>query len=983
MTSIPPIVIPQVMRDVSELKIAELNRAKALFKHRYALQGSDNAVVTQGGDADVFNRLNNLLERIKELDPYLERDEDLPMLTRLVEQAKNDRSISAAKLTRLESELKEKVEKHANRLEVSSLHVELLKEVLDTERNENDDVVERKMGNIALEDEFEMVEDELESVFERFEKNTFANKDVDEERIEKYLESLFDKEAAQDQLKEIRSAISDYGDEVLQSCEEVDDELVIWCIEDLLNNDLLSDEKKKALQTYLHSPLAIKELKSTLNMKSVRHWNFHDVEKGLPVSARQNAEGKYNIVIDEDIIDTLFLHSLAVGWSSKLKDVLKEAVSYKGVWPGNNLLSIEELEEREYWLQATRYKPYGCGAAMPPPPPPPMGPPGTPGVVNVYPTPPPHSQRRRAGGPPPPMPMPMHVPPPPAPQVYPPRPGKITQKKKAPMGKYVRRNALPMPGTPNLNDERYRNYTRSFFLARLPMQVGCAPEVVDEKKTQALLLKTLATEAKLRLALDGTVGSVTAKFEAFAEALPHQTILTVLKFIGMPKQWLDVFTRFLKAPLNMGPVVRGTDDQILTRTCGVPVNHGFEVFFTEAVLFFLDLAVHQKTNAYMYRLRNKCYFVGKQEQVAPVTEAAQDFATAMGVDITTKNLHDEPIGFVNLHANADVVNLTLDFTAITAYANLVKKQLASCSTTISWIRVWNNTIGTYAAHLFGPLANVMGKSHLDTVTQAYNHMYSIIFPPLSNPTTHITHLLTTHLKYPTTNPPISLEALLHLPSAYGGLGLKTPYTTLTLAHNLPPSPTSHLESFKTQEEKYYLRAKARFERMTPQAQQEKLSNLFNNDTTRQTASLGPTTDPSLFPSLSHIARHRERSCYPYLPYPSFPEPSTPIPIPDLIDAYTQLLCEPRDDIVASDRVHDEVARLAGRGGGSEGRTKRFWQLSGEERWAIVMYADECFEGCGGLEVWLGESVPREVFGVVRGEDREGEGEGSEYFSSED
>src|SRR5262245_40210446 len=116
--SFPPITVSPVLREAAELKIEELNRAKAAFKERY----DDNNDTEAAGD-DVLKRLNVLLERIKKLDPYLEKDDDLPILTRFVEQAQNDRSISQTKLLRVENDLLDKLEQHSNRLEVSSLHV--------------------------------------------------------------------------------------------------------------------------------------------------------------------------------------------------------------------------------------------------------------------------------------------------------------------------------------------------------------------------------------------------------------------------------------------------------------------------------------------------------------------------------------------------------------------------------------------------------------------------------------------------------------------------------------------------------------------------------------------------------------------------------------------------------------------------------------------------------------------------------------------
>jgi hypothetical protein len=182
---------------------------------------------------------------------------------------------------------------------------------------------------------------------EEFEKDTFTAKDVDTAGIEEYLASLFDNRGAQNKLQRIRRDMESYGEDLMEFNGEVEEETLQWCIVDLIKNELISDEKKKTLQGYLQSPMALSELAGLLKMKSIQHWKWRGAEKGLPVTARMNGEGKYCIVVEEDIIDMLFLHTLAVGWSMKLRECLSAAVSHPGVWPGPNPLSPDEFDKRE------------------------------------------------------------------------------------------------------------------------------------------------------------------------------------------------------------------------------------------------------------------------------------------------------------------------------------------------------------------------------------------------------------------------------------------------------------------------------------------------------------------------------------------------------------------------------------------------------------------------------------------------------------
>ena len=89
-----------------------------------------------------------------------------------------------------------------------------------------------------------------------------------------------------------------------------------------------------------------------------------------------------------------------------------------------------------------------------------------------------------------------------------------------------------------------------------------------------------------------------------------------------------------------------------------------------------------------------------------------------------------------------------------------------------------------------------------------------------------------------------------------------------------------------------------------------------------------------------------------------------------------LLSEPIEHIVSDDIVGDHVAKCAG-----TGRMKRWWVMSGEERWVVQMWGEECVERYGGLKVWVESHVPVELVRVVRGDDGE-DGDGETSYGSE-
>ncbi len=929
MDPMPPFTISPILREAAELRIEELNQVKESFKNRYQLDANRTS------NSSIIQRVSELLEEIKRLDPYLENDDDLPIMTRYVAQAQNDKSVSPTKLLKFEEQLQDKLRRHLNRMEVSSLHVELMQEVMNADSSTS--LATGLLEKVSLEDDFEVVENELDEVLEKFEKDTFTAKDVNVEAIEAYLSSLFVGGRNSHDLEDLREEMRLYGERLMDGEMDVDQDVLMWIIMDLLKNNLISLTKKKTLENYLQSPIALRELAATLNMKSFRHWRYRKAEKGLPVSARQNAEGQYCIAVDEEVIDMLFLHCTAICWSSKLKECLKDFVCHAKSFKPREI-STEESQKRQYFLTSLRRpskpKASACTVCHPYYPNAPMLPPGDIPAPYQYPPimvegPRKKSKKKSSYG------MPLLPPPPP-------------------------------PGFNSLDGERCREYTQDFFMSRLPTHEGCTPKVSRPEDLQAKLIKTLGVEAKLRRFFDGQAHGLTLGFDSLAATLPHQTILTVLKFLGVPDAFLDFFKRFLQAKLNIGPATQDSPDRVLPRARGVPIGHGFELFFSEAILFFLDLVVHQKTQSYLYRLHDKCYFVGTKQQHFAVTEEAAKFAAFMGLNI--KHLHSGPgglnIGCLKMdlpsRPNYSTVTFKIDDDLVIAYADRVRRNLDACKTVLDWVRVWNSTVGTYARHLFGPLAEVFGKAHLEHVKMAYMRIFSVIFPN-NDLTSHVKTLLQPHIKAGSIDQYVGLEALIYLPQAYGGLGVKNPFITLNLAHSLCEMPDAKVWEYFKEEEAYSMYASESYRSLTAEQRQDKLDVIFAGNKDRMNASLGEDRNLKNCMPFAEITAHREYTSYPNLPPLQYPARGLPAATPCLLDMYEELLREPVDHIDVRSQVCDDVSRLAG-----NGDMKSWRRLSGEDQWVLGMYGAEAFEQYGTLEIWWAEGVPKEVYKAIRG-----------------
>jgi hypothetical protein len=168
-----------------------------------------------------------------------------------------------------------------------------------------------------------------------------------------------------------------------------------------------------------------------------------------------------------------------------------------------------------------------------------------------------------------------------------------------------------------------------------------------------------------------------------------------------------------------------------------------------------------------------------------------------------------------------------------------------------------------------------------------------------------------------------------------------------------------LEKYLAVEDIYYTRAAEQYALFTPEQHQQKFEDAFNGDGRKVNTLLGldlniePLIIPIPFPAKRDLFKERERASY----YPAIQHVLEP---PLLVPLYRNLLNEPLDHINHTKKVGEDVRRLSGHGG-----MRNWHKLSGEDRWVLQMYSDECFEQYGTLEIWWREGVPLEVYKTLR------------------
>lgn len=199
--------------------------------------------------------------------------------------------------------------------------------------------------------------------------------------------------------------------------------------------------------------------------------------------------------------------------------------------------------------------------------------------------------------------------------------------------------------------------------------------------------------------------------------------------------------------------------------------------------------------------------------------------------------------------------------------------------------------------------------------------------------------------------------------------------TLNIAHELRDKPDELITRYLETEERYYNHAKENWAQLPPDAHERKIEAIFGNNDARIAQVLGADRDPTVFMTKNEFTQHRERIAYPDLETtaPFYVLPRRPM----LTDLYSDLLNEPTDDMSSSEKVSDDVRRLSGKGD-----MKSWNKLSGEDKWVLQLYGDECFERYGGLEMWVGELVPQEILKAVRGGDWDDSDDDDSSYNSE-
>jgi hypothetical protein len=250
-----------------------------------------------------------------------------------------------------------------------------------------------------------------------------------------------------------------------------------------------------------------------------------------------------------------------------------------------------------------------------------------------------------------------------------------------------------------------------------------------------LFLRQLATDVLIRQSLHGEVAVVQSDLQWYATGLPHSTLWAVLRFWGIPEDFVTLFKKYAEAPLRMTAT---PGENVRTRRRGIPITDAFETLFGEIVLFCMDVAVNRISGMTLIRFHDDLYLYGEPLETANAWETIETFVKVFGLDINKSKtgsvyLSDKsknpdlankfpkgPVGMGMLKLSEK--GWTIDQDQVAAHTRQLRKQLGQCNSVMSWIQTWNACMGRFFQDTFGKPANCFGQAHIDAILETHAQM---------------------------------------------------------------------------------------------------------------------------------------------------------------------------------------------------------------------------------------------------------------------
>jgi hypothetical protein len=529
--------LSQTLQSITTTKMREQDKRRKTFEARKA-----DILEEAHAESGERDRLLKLLAGFKQLSSsnkgiwYLDEDRKkmISNAGRYAEQSFYDPSVSNAVFQQFEGDFRQKLDQESQRFTFAELYYRLLSEWTDTNSKP---IEESEKKEEELDGSFELVQKyNLQKLTEKFTNVAFTPSHTDEVEIDQYLSSLFEDDHASALLEKLRKDVGVFAECFKSRATPFDTSVLKLSIKALLTNDLLNDDAKMTLSEFSTNDVVLNEIADVLNLRfsDLDNWSW-DADEGMYYEPRRQGNGKYRIMMDQDILQALFLHYVAVGWCEYLKGKFRElALTYSKFWKYPDEMAAHEKQRHQFFTGVSR---------------------GSGGIVS-------------------------------------------------------------------LGMEEFIN---TFLNSSLPSSLSHGSDPYgepedgndDDSKTglgmRQLHLRHIASNIITRRAFGQDVAIVQSDLQWYATGLPHSTLWAVLRFWGVPEDWIRFFRKFAEAPLRMNPTP-GKD--VRTRKRGIPITDAFEKLFGEIVLFSMDVAVNRLSGVTLVRFHDDLWLCGDPQECA-------------------------------------------------------------------------------------------------------------------------------------------------------------------------------------------------------------------------------------------------------------------------------------------------------------------------------------------------------------------------------
>ncbi|KAF2972289.1 hypothetical protein GQX73_g1341 [Xylaria multiplex] len=729
----PSSVLSQTMRSISLAKIHEIEKQRDRYESR-----KDEVLSAAALHPDnIHERIAQLLSGVKKLcDRQLANDPRVLNIDLWLQQSSYDASLPPHMLQLYEALLRSKLEVQSRKLGIAHLWSRLVTEWMDS----STPIGEVPDSSSEIDEEGRQVK-RLKELCDKFEEVVFTPLETDESKIEEYMQVLFSGDDASKALESMRHYIQGTESELLRNPEPFNRHTLRWCVDGLLIEDLLSEEKQAVLREIPKNDVILDEIADILNMRfaDFDNWSWEAGEQGIPTLPRPQLNGKYRIWMDEDVLQAIFIHYIGMKNCVHLKAALTNLLTDEpGLWNwrteemtnvdrlrfeyfnGTRLKSVRQLSD----VRSSLFREFFFLSQLPT-------------SVTEF-------NRNRAYA----------------------NDGEVQEDEE--------------------EEEKKNEKNRGSF------------------NVKQKILRTLATEAIVYRTLHGEAAVVQSDLEWYATGLSHTTIFAIMRFLGFSERIVSFYQKVLQAPLNVvsTPGASPTGEPRIRRR-GVPMAHAPEKFIGEMILFVMDLAVNKATGMLIYRLHDDLFLCGEPSRCARAWEAMGEFAAIMGVsfnksktgsvyltdpgksrDTETEAILPEGVVRIgHLLLDQDSREWVMDQDQIGEHVTQLGKQLAACTNILDWVNTWNNCISRFFSHTLGEPAYCFGLKHVDSVLDIYQRINNVLFRhsqaaendensflPKGNVASYLKSKI--EERFGVSNIP---DTFIFLPERMGGLGVKNPF----------------------------------------------------------------------------------------------------------------------------------------------------------------------------------------------------------------